>query len=254
MPPNSSMWTTRSCVCRPRRHGGAEGRGPRPPRQGNQQVGLLAAGLREAGTGGDVDEAIAKARRTASSSGSTASSALPFMEPRSTVVDPTGEQVTMWTSTQVPHPALPHRRDDRYAGEQDRVIAPDGAAGSAASSDTRRRFITLAVARRWANRRSTPRPGRVVAVRAPRPRPVPDAHPRGDQGRHRHRPQRSTCSNLGAYVAIVGGVPVLGRGCSTRSTSSRHTSSTARRSRRTPPGWTPTAAPADLRRPSPSSG
>src|SRR5688500_19225793 len=26
-----------------------------------------------------------------------------FMEPRSTVVDPTGEQITMWSSTQIPH-------------------------------------------------------------------------------------------------------------------------------------------------------
>ena len=26
-----------------------------------------------------------------------------FMEPRSTVVDPTGEQVVMWSATQVPH-------------------------------------------------------------------------------------------------------------------------------------------------------
>ena len=26
-----------------------------------------------------------------------------FIEPRSTVVDPTGEQITVWSSTQVPH-------------------------------------------------------------------------------------------------------------------------------------------------------
>ena len=26
-----------------------------------------------------------------------------FMEPRSVVVDPTGEQITMWSATQIPH-------------------------------------------------------------------------------------------------------------------------------------------------------
>jgi carbon-monoxide dehydrogenase large subunit len=57
-------------------------------------------------TGGDVDEAIAEAR-----SGGIViereyrqQRLIPaFMEPRSIAVDPTGDQLTMWTSTQVPH-------------------------------------------------------------------------------------------------------------------------------------------------------
>ena len=60
----------------------------------------------EAGTGGNVDEAIEKAR----SDGIVIEREyrqqrlIPaFMEPRSVVVDPTGEQLTMWSATQIPH-------------------------------------------------------------------------------------------------------------------------------------------------------
>jgi carbon-monoxide dehydrogenase large subunit len=60
----------------------------------------------EAGTGTDIDEEIAKARengvvleRTYRQQRLIPSS----IEPRSILVDPTGEQLTMWTSTQVPH-------------------------------------------------------------------------------------------------------------------------------------------------------
>jgi carbon-monoxide dehydrogenase large subunit len=60
----------------------------------------------DAGTGGDVEEAIASARE----SGVVVEREyrqqrlIPaFMEPRSIVVDPTGEQITVWASTQVPH-------------------------------------------------------------------------------------------------------------------------------------------------------
>ena len=59
-----------------------------------------------AGTGGSVDEAIAQAR----SDGIVIEREyrqqrlIPaFMEPRSVVCDPTGEQLTIWSATQVPH-------------------------------------------------------------------------------------------------------------------------------------------------------
>ncbi len=59
-----------------------------------------------AGTGGSVDEAIEKAR----ADGIVIEKEIDqqrlipaFMEPRSVVVDPTGEQITIWTSTQIPH-------------------------------------------------------------------------------------------------------------------------------------------------------
>lgn len=62
----------------------------------------------EAGTGGSADEAIAAARADADSivleRTYRQQRLVPaFMEPRSTVVDPTGEQLTVWSSTQVPH-------------------------------------------------------------------------------------------------------------------------------------------------------
>jgi len=60
----------------------------------------------EAGTGGDVDEAIAKARQDGIviEREFRQQRLIPaFMEPRSIAVDPTGEQMTVWASTQVPH-------------------------------------------------------------------------------------------------------------------------------------------------------
>ena len=60
----------------------------------------------EAGTGGNVAEAIEAARDGGVVLERTfrQQRLIPaFMEPRSTLVDPTGEQVTMWTATQVPH-------------------------------------------------------------------------------------------------------------------------------------------------------
>ncbi len=58
------------------------------------------------GTGGDVDEAIAKARESGIviERQYRQQRLIPaFMEPRSIAVDPTGEQITIWSSTQVPH-------------------------------------------------------------------------------------------------------------------------------------------------------
>jgi aerobic carbon-monoxide dehydrogenase large subunit len=60
----------------------------------------------EEGTGGDVEEAIAKARDggIVIEREYRQQRLIPaFMEPRSIVVDPTGEQLTVWSSTQVPH-------------------------------------------------------------------------------------------------------------------------------------------------------
>ena len=60
----------------------------------------------EAGTGTNVDEEIAKAREGGVVIQRTyrQQRLIPaFMEPRSILVDPTGQQLTVWTSTQVPH-------------------------------------------------------------------------------------------------------------------------------------------------------
>lgn len=59
-----------------------------------------------AGTGGSIDEAIDKARADGIviEREYRQQRLIPaFMEPRSVVCDPTGEQLTIWTATQVPH-------------------------------------------------------------------------------------------------------------------------------------------------------
>lgn len=76
------------------------------PDLGTNKSALWVFDSKEAGTGGDVEEAIAKARE----SGVVVEREFrqqrlipAFMEPRSVVVDPTGEQMTMWSATQIPH-------------------------------------------------------------------------------------------------------------------------------------------------------
>jgi len=57
----------------------------------------------EAGTGGDVKQALADGEVVIERTYYQQRVIPAFMEPRSTVVDPTGEQITMWSATQVPH-------------------------------------------------------------------------------------------------------------------------------------------------------
>ena len=170
-----------------------------------------------AGTGGDVDEAIAKARETGVviEREYRQQRLIPaFMEPRSTVVDPTGEQVVMWTATQVPHvlrfciaatTGLPESKI--------RVIAPDVGGGFGGKlQSTPEEFATLAVARKL---------GRPCKYTETRSETMVSGHHGRDQW------QRLTLcatkdgtvtglkvdllADLGAYAALVGGgVPVLG--------------------------------------------
>ena len=77
----------------------------------------------EAGTGGNVEEAIEKARGDGIviEREYRQQRLIPaFMEPRSVVVDPTGEQITMWSATQIPHILrFALAADDRRAGVED---------------------------------------------------------------------------------------------------------------------------------------
>ncbi|WP_132119732.1 xanthine dehydrogenase family protein molybdopterin-binding subunit [Actinocrispum wychmicini] len=57
----------------------------------------------EAGSGGNVDDAIRDAEVTVTRRFRQQRLAPAFMEPRSTVVDPTGNQMTIWAATQIPH-------------------------------------------------------------------------------------------------------------------------------------------------------
>ncbi|HMM97064.1 xanthine dehydrogenase family protein molybdopterin-binding subunit [Phycicoccus sp.] len=169
------------------------------------------------GSGGDVEEAIAKAREggIVIEREYRQQRLIPaFMEPRSTVVDPTGEQVVMWTATQAPHvlrfciaatTGLPESKI--------RVIAPDVGGGFGGKlQSTPEEFITLAVARKL---------GKPCKYTETRSETMVSAHHGRDQW------QKLTLSaekdgtvtglkvellaDLGAYAALVGGgVPVLG--------------------------------------------
>jgi carbon-monoxide dehydrogenase large subunit len=57
----------------------------------------------EAGTGGDVEQAISGAEVLIERTYRQQRLIPAFMEPRSVVVDPTGEQYVIWSATQVPH-------------------------------------------------------------------------------------------------------------------------------------------------------
>ena len=170
----------------------------------------------EASTGGDVEAAIDKARTDGIviEREYRQQRLIPaFMEPRSVVVDPTGEQITVWSATQVPH--ILRFAIAATAGVPEskiRVIAPDVGGGFGGKlQQTPEEMIAFAVARRL---------GRPVKFTETRSESLMTAHHGRDQW------QKLTMSaekdgtvtglkvellaDLGAYVAIVGGgVPVL---------------------------------------------
>jgi carbon-monoxide dehydrogenase large subunit len=187
------------------------------PDLGTNKSALWVFDSAEAGTGSNVDEAIEKARTDGIviEREYRQQRLIPaFMEPRSVVVDPTGEQITMWSATQIPHIL-------RYAlaattgvpESKIRVIAPDVGGGFGGKlQQTPEEMITFAIARRL---------GRPVKYTETRSESLMVGHHGRDQW------QRLTLAaekdgtvtglkvdllaNLGSYVAIVGGgVPVLG--------------------------------------------
>ncbi|MDN5744626.1 MAG: xanthine dehydrogenase family protein molybdopterin-binding subunit [Nocardioidaceae bacterium] len=171
----------------------------------------------EAGTGGDVDEAIAQARENGIvlEREFRQQRLIPaFMEPRSVVVDPTGEQITMWSATQVPHILRFALAATTGVPESKiRVIAPDVGGGFGGKlQQTPEEMIAFAVARRL---------GKPVKFTETRSESLLTAHHGRDQWQrltlaatkdgHVTGFKVDLLTDLGAYVAIVGGgVPVLG--------------------------------------------
>lgn len=172
----------------------------------------------EAGTGGNVDDAIAQAR----DSGGIVlereyrqQRLIPaFMEPRSTVVDPTGEQLTVWSATQIPHILRFALAATTGIPESKlRVIAPDVGGGFGGKLQTTpEEWITVALARRT---------GKPVKYTETRSESLIAAHHGRDQWQKltlaADREGNVTglkvelLADLGAYVSLVGGgVPVLG--------------------------------------------
>ena len=187
------------------------------PSKGTNKSAFWQLDSAAAGTGGNVEEAIAAARADGIliERSYRQQRLIPaFMEPRSTVVDPTGEQVTMWTSTQIPHilrfliAATTGMSESKI-----RVIAPDVGGGFGGKLQTTpEEFITLAVARRLG------KPAKYTETRS-------ESLLSGHHGRDQYQKltlaatkdgtvtglKVELVANLGAYIAIVGGgVPVLG--------------------------------------------
>ncbi|CUR55610.1 Aerobic-type carbon monoxide dehydrogenase, large subunit, molybdopterin-binding [metagenome] len=170
-----------------------------------------------AGTGGDVNEAIEKARGdgVVIEREFRQQRLIPaFMEPRSVVVDPTGEQITMWSATQIPHVLRFLLAACLGIPEQKiRVIAPDVGGGFGGKLQTTpEEFIAMVLARRL---------GKPVKYTETRSESLVAAHHGRDQW------QKLTLSaekdgtvtglkvellaDLGSYVSLIGGgVPVLG--------------------------------------------
>ncbi len=171
----------------------------------------------EAGTGGDVEEAIAKARvdGVVVEKEFRQQRLIPaFMEPRSVVVDPTGEQLTMWSATQVPHIVRFALAATTGVPESKiRVIAPDVGGGFGGKLQvTPEEWIA------WWVARQVHKPVKYTETRS---ESLMAAHHGRDQW------QKLTLSaekdgtvtgfkvellaDLGSYISVVGGgVPVLG--------------------------------------------
>jgi carbon-monoxide dehydrogenase large subunit len=125
------------------------------PELGTNKWSFFAFDSGEAGTGGSVDEAITAAesdpdfvvlkRRFRQQRLIPA-----FMEPRSVIADPTGEQLTVWASTQVPHVLRTMAALTLGLPEHKlRVIAPDVGGGFGGKLQvTREEIITILAARR----------------------------------------------------------------------------------------------------------
>ncbi|WP_104092485.1 xanthine dehydrogenase family protein molybdopterin-binding subunit [Arthrobacter sp. GMC3] len=104
----------------------------------------------EAGTGAPVEEALANAEVLIERTFYQQRLIPSFMEPRSTVVDPTSEQLTMWTSTQIPHILrLMLALTLGIPESKVRVVAPDVGGGFGGKLQvTPEEIITVLAARR----------------------------------------------------------------------------------------------------------
>ncbi|GAB4085282.1 molybdopterin-dependent oxidoreductase [Myceligenerans cantabricum] len=171
----------------------------------------------DAGTGGDVEDAVAAARTDGIviEREYRQQRLIPaFMEPRSVVVDPTGEQITLWSATQIPHITRFLLAATTGVPESKiRVIAPDVGGGFGGKLQTTpEEWTAFAVARRL---------GKPVKYTETRSESLQSGHHGRDQWQKltlaAQRDGTVTglkvelLADLGAYVALVGGgVPVLG--------------------------------------------
>jgi aerobic carbon-monoxide dehydrogenase large subunit len=168
----------------------------------------------EAGSGSDVDDAIRDAEVTIERTYRQQRLMPAYIEPRSVLVDPTHEQITMWSATQIPHILkLMLALTTDTPESKLRVIAPDVGGGFGGKLQvTPEEVITLLAAKRLA-------------------RPVKYTETRSENlmaGHHgRDQVQRLTLAanrdgtvtgfkvdllaDMGAYLGLVtSGIPILG--------------------------------------------
>jgi carbon-monoxide dehydrogenase large subunit len=168
----------------------------------------------EAGTGGDVEQAIADAEVVVERTFRQQRLVPAFMEPRSTVVDPTGAQFTMWSATQIPHILrLMLALTLGVPEHKVRVIAPDVGGGFGGKLQvTPEEILTFLVARRLA---------KPVKYTESRSESVQAAHHGRDQIQKLTLTARKDgtvtglkvelLADMGAYLRLVTpGVPILG--------------------------------------------
>ncbi|MER7080996.1 carbon-monoxide dehydrogenase large subunit [Saccharopolyspora kobensis] len=168
----------------------------------------------EAGTGGSVEEALRSAEVRVERTFRQQRLIPAFMEPRSVVVDPTGEQITMWSATQVPHILRLMLAMSLGVPEQKiRVIAPDVGGGFGGKLQvTPEEFIAFVLARKL---------GKPVKWTESRSETMVSAHHGRDQVQKlsmaADRDGRITglkvelLADMGAYLRLVTpGIPILG--------------------------------------------
>jgi aerobic carbon-monoxide dehydrogenase large subunit len=168
----------------------------------------------EAGTGGAVSEVFADAEVVIKRRYVQQRLIPAFMEPRSVVVDPTGDQYTVWSATQVPHvlrfliAAITGTPEHKL-----RVVAPDVGGGFGGKLQiTPEELITFVAARRL---------GKPVKYTESRSDSLTSAHHGRDVIQDIELAARrdgtvlglhvKLTANMGAYLGLVGpGVPLLG--------------------------------------------
>ncbi|RRO17332.1 xanthine dehydrogenase family protein molybdopterin-binding subunit [Saccharopolyspora rhizosphaerae] len=168
----------------------------------------------EAGTGGHVEQALADAEVRVDRTFRQQRLIPAFMEPRSVVVDPTGEQITVWSATQVPHILRVMLAMTLGVSESKiRVIAPDVGGGFGGKLQvTPEEVLTFLMAQRL---------GRPVKWTETRSETMVSGHHGRDQIQKLSlaatRDGRITglkvelLADMGAYLRLVTpGVPILG--------------------------------------------
>jgi carbon-monoxide dehydrogenase large subunit len=168
----------------------------------------------EAGSGSDVDQAIADGEVVIERTFRQQRLVPAFMEPRSVMVDPTGEQFVMWSATQIPHILrLMLAMTLGVPEHKVRVIAPDVGGGFGGKLQvTPEEVLTFLAARRL---------GKPVKYTESRTESVQSAHHGRDQIQKLTLSARrdgtvtglkvELLADMGAYLRLVtSGVPILG--------------------------------------------